>query len=524
MVADLLRLRLALWRGAFRRDAWRVVAAVVGTLWGLWMVGAGVVALVVLRGQGVETAATAVVLGGSAVVIGWALVPLVAFGLDPSLDPSRFATLSVPVRDLVVGLLLAGLLGVPGLLTALLALATVVTWSRGAGVALLALVAALVGLATAMAASRLVAALAAGALGSRRAREAATGAITLLLVLLGPAVLGVESLLQDAGGVRRAAVVLGWTPAGLAWAAPADAARGAWGLAAARLLLSLVALALVLLAWAAVLRRQLTAPRAAGGGRARARDGGADVLDRLPSGPRWAVAVRCLRYWRRDPRYGLAAGTSVLVPAALALVAWTGDMPAGVLQASGLVLALLVGISLHNDVAADGTAFWTHVATGVRGLDDRWGRTVACLVWAAPLVALVTVVTTVVPGDGRRLPGLLAGALGLLAAGLAVSAVASAVRPYPVQAAGENPFSQPSGAAVPAAVAQALCSSATVLLALPALVLGLLGALWLPWLGWVALAVAVVLGGVELQVGVVQGGRLLDRRAPELLAAVRRDR
>lgn len=97
------------------------------------------------------------------------------------------------------------------------------------------------------------------------------------------------------------------------------------------------------------------------------------------------------------------------------------------------------------------------------------------------------------------------------------------MRPYPAQAAGDSPFSQPSGAAIPGALAQLLTTAATGVLALPAVVLALASALW-PWCGALALAVGAGLGALVLREGVRRGGALLDRRAPELLAAVRRDR
>ena len=64
-------------------------------------------------------------------VLGWWLVPLVATGVDSTLDPQRFVTYAVPQRQLLTGLALAGVVGVPGLVTALLRLGTVVPWSRG---------------------------------------------------------------------------------------------------------------------------------------------------------------------------------------------------------------------------------------------------------------------------------------------------------------------------------------------------------------------------------------------------------
>ena len=47
-----------------------------------------------------------------------------------TLDPARFTTFAVPMPQLLAGLALGGLIGIPGLATALVALATVGTWSR----------------------------------------------------------------------------------------------------------------------------------------------------------------------------------------------------------------------------------------------------------------------------------------------------------------------------------------------------------------------------------------------------------
>ena len=60
----------------------------------------------------------------------------------------------------------------------------------------------------------------------------------------------------------------------------------------------------------------------------------------------------------------------------------------------------------------------------------------------------------------------------------------------------------------------------TTLAGLAPLALLIGGLLWRPWLGWVALPVGVLVGVVVLRVGIVRGGRLLDRRWPEVLLAV----
>ena len=61
--------------------------------------------------------------------------------------------------------------------------------------------------------------------------------------------------------IGSAAAVLGWTPLGLAWAAPADVAAGALGTGLVRLALAVLVLALLLGLWDVLLRRALENPR-----------------------------------------------------------------------------------------------------------------------------------------------------------------------------------------------------------------------------------------------------------------------
>ncbi|MEJ5944875.1 hypothetical protein WDZ17_06145 [Pseudokineococcus basanitobsidens] len=545
MVGELVALRLALWRAALRRDTWRVVVLVVGGLYGLGLAAGVLVGLAALPGAPPGVARGVVVVAGAVLVLGWVVVPLVAFGADPSLDPARFATLPVRPRPLATGLLVAALVGVPGALSLLVGAGTALAWApRQDGVAavvtgLLAVVGGVVGVLTAVAAGRLATTAAAGLLSGRRAREVSAVVGVLALAMLGPALasggVAVPALAEPSSAVTTVVDVLAWTPPGLAWAVPADAAAGAWGTAVVRLLLAAAVLVLLVLAWAAVLGRRLTAPRPRPGGRGSGRAAparpSAGLVARLPEGVRWAVAHRCLTSWRRDPRYVVNAAGSLAVPAVLVASTALGTLPDGVLWALGPLVALVLGTVLHDDVAYDGPAFWTHLAAGVRGVEDRAGRAGALLVLALPLVLLVTVLGVVLATRGAppgadaagRLAAVAGVAVALLLAGTAASSVVSAVRPYPVQAAGENPFSQPSGAAVPAFVAQTLCLLATALLALPAVVAGVLAAVLAPALGPLALLAAVVLGALELREGVRRGGALVDRRGPELLAAVRRD-
>ena len=130
MVAHLLRLKLTLLRNSVRRSPWQLVGLGIGALYALGIVAVCVAGLFVLRGVEIELAQTVVVLGGATALLGWAVIPVAVSAADMTLDPARFTTFAVPMPQLLAGLALGGLIGIPGLATSLVALATVGTWSR----------------------------------------------------------------------------------------------------------------------------------------------------------------------------------------------------------------------------------------------------------------------------------------------------------------------------------------------------------------------------------------------------------
>lgn len=114
MVAHLLRLKLALLLNGFRRSVWQLVGFVFAVLYGLGIAALVVAGMVAVGTQDVELQRTVTVLIGSALVVGWWFVPLIAFGVDATLDPERFATYPIPRRTLVLGLAASALVGIPG--------------------------------------------------------------------------------------------------------------------------------------------------------------------------------------------------------------------------------------------------------------------------------------------------------------------------------------------------------------------------------------------------------------------------
>ena len=528
MVATVVRLRARILRHTLARETWRLVVLIAGALWALSMLPSVAGGMVWLSGQPAEVAHDVLVVGGALLVVGWTVVPVLIPGLDDALEIDRFATFGVPVRRLVPGLLAASFLGVPTLFTTLVCFAPVLAWSGHAPAgALTAAVAAPLALAPCLLGARLSTGLMARLLGSRRSRE--LGAVGGLLVVgavvpgvVAVGALGIEGALER---VPAVATVLGWTPLGLAWAAPAAVVQGDVAGGVLRLVLAAGWAVVGVLAWMLLLRRALVSPPARGGEVRRRADSvlpARDLVGRPGLVAARAVSRRALRYWGSDPRYVNALLGAVVAPVAIVLlVATVVDAPAAVALSMGPLMAGSVGWGRHNDVAYDGSAFWMHVSARVPGWADRLGRAAATLTWGLPLTVVVSLAGAWVAGRPDLGAAAVGAALGVLGAGLGVSAVFSTVLPYPVAEAGASPFVTPSGSVGASMVAQVVTSAATAALSLPVLVAYGATLWWNPALAPVTLVLGVLGGAGVLLGGVRVGGRIFDGRSPRVLARLR---
>ena len=130
MVALLVRLKLTLLRNSLKRSVWRTVGLVIGMLYGLAVVAGVIAGLIALRWGSLTLTADITVTAYAALTLGWLLMSLLVFGVDETVDPARFALLPVRARELLPGLLVCGLVGVPGAATVLISLGLIVTWAR----------------------------------------------------------------------------------------------------------------------------------------------------------------------------------------------------------------------------------------------------------------------------------------------------------------------------------------------------------------------------------------------------------
>lgn len=521
MVAHLLRLKLILLRNSLKRSTAQLVGVILGGLYGLGILVSVVAGLVFLNLAEVELIRTVLVIGGSATVLGWIVIPIAASGIDMTLDPARFVTFAIPMRSLLTGLVLGGLLGIPGVVTLIAALAQVASWIRHPAAAMAALVCGLLAVLLCVVASRLVTTAVASMTSSRRFKDVRGIVAFIPLIFLGPIIGGIAAGFQSSPGFASTlADVLAWTPLGAFWAVPADIARGDAGLAVAKFLIGVVTLLLFLVLWSRSLGNALvTPPYNAVAQRAGGKLG---WFSRFPASPAGAVAARALTYWVRDPRY---SASLIMIPFLALLLFFIGGGSTGPLLFVGPVTAFLLAWAISADISYDNTAFSLHLATGVSGRDDRVGRAVALLVFGVPATLVFTVAPLLILGRMDALPVMLGLAFGLLLTGTGLSSLVSARYTYNVPLPGESAFKTPPGTNFLMFTVQFIGWVVMLLLALPEIILTIAffvtgNALF----GWLTLLVGLVLGAILLVVGIRTGGRWYDRRAPELLLTLTANR
>lgn len=537
MVANFVQLKLTLMRNVFRRSIWQTIGFCVAAFSAL----SAVVTVVTLAfwGGGQDLALTGQILTvtGAALMLCWWILPVLFFGVDATLDAQRFAMYPIPRRTLLAGLAAAGLCSVPGFATALALLGVALAWWRNPLALVAALVGALAGTALCIVGSRTITTLAAPWLESRRAREVLSIVAFLLIMAISPAINWFAALAEQAenagdgafgaalrDGLGAAANWLGWTPFGAPWALASAVAEHQWLAALARLLVLVGTLALATLAWSWALRRELE--RSGRVSAATKQVSGLGFFDRFSATPTGAVAARSATYWVRDPRYGIGLIAVVMMPLILYFTSRLGDGEAApVVLMIGPFVGWMLGFSLANDVSTDDTAFALHLATGVPGRADRWGRLLPVLIIGVPAVTLLAVFSVWTNGRWDWLPPILGLSLALLMSSLGVASATSARWLYPTVKPGGSPLRQPQGSTGASMVAQSVslglsAVAAAIPTALTVAALLTHGAAALV-LGWLALVVGIAVGLGVLVYGVRWGGRILERRGPEILQQIR---
>ena len=518
MVAQFLRLKLTILGNTFRRSPVQLLGMLIALLYGVGLALLAAGGLVTLRLAGPEIARTIVLVFGTLVVLGFALLPL-AFGVDDPIDSRRFSLYGIATNRLAASLAVAALISVPAIVVAIFSVAQVVTWARDPLSTLLALLVAPLIVATCVLAARVSSAFASLYLTARRAREVVGVLLITVVVALAQVIAVIASIDWGSRGLpimRRVAAIVAWTPFGAVWGVPADAAIGRTDQAVAKLVIAVAVVVVLWLAWRALVARMLVTPMREATAR---RYSGLGWFDVMPDNAGGVIAARSLSYWGRDARYRVTLGVIPIVPIIMVAALLIGGVPPEIITWLPVpVMCLFLGWTIHNDLAHDSTAFWIHVAANTPGIADRWGRTVPPLLLGAPLVLIGSIVSCAVASNWAALPGLIGLSAGVLLIGLGISSFMSAAFPYPAVRPGDSPFAQPQAAGTAGSVVQSLSFAGTAILVGPLIYLVFLGETVASQWHFVALAVGLATGVLALIAGVVAGGRRVSHRGPELLA------
>jgi ABC-2 type transport system permease protein len=529
-VRHFVRLKLRLIGNGLRGRPGRIVFFVIGILFGAVLAGSGFLSLL---GSGAVDSGTGLVLAtyiGGALVLGWLLLPVLFFGVDETLDPARFALFPLPRRTLGVGMLAAACVGIPAIATmvALLGLAASGAIRAGVAGAVAGLAGAVLGLLLCVVLSRAVTSALAAMLRSRRVRELTAVILAVLSASIAPLNLLLNSTAGHAslGPALRVARILDWTPLAAAFVTPYDLAAGRPLLAVARLAMVAATVVLLLWWWSHTLESAMLGGSSGGSAGGGALRGGAvaALVPRLvrPARPGVLAAIvgRELRYWWRDPRrrsglISIMVGGAVM-PIALTL-AGARRGGAGFPLPLAIALSCAVGAAiLANQFGFDGSAYSVHLLAGVPGRTDLRARAAALSVILVPVLLVLTVVVGLFAHAGGALVPTLGTMGATFGASLAGASVISVLTAYPVPDS-RNALAVNSGSGS----AKGFLAFAGMLIALVIASPVLIASVLLPggW-SWLVAPVGVAWGTGAVSVATYIAGDVLQRRGPELLAAV----
>ena len=520
-VRPFVRLKIRLIANGLRGRPARVAMFVVGVVFSGFFAVAGYAIFAIPGVAGDERAAGILLpLGGAAIVVGWLFLPLIFFGVDESLDPARFALLPLRRRTLIKGISAAALAGLPAVATlvATAGMAQTAGELGGPFAALGELAGIACGLLLCVAVSRSVTSAFATALRSRRSRDLAAILFALTAAAVGPlqlvALAGAER--ADWDTVATIADVIGWTPLGAPYSIGLDIAAGRAWTAPLKLLIALVAIGGLLWWWSTTLENAMLGTAAEGGRRATKTDRtpvGLLLFHRLPRTRFGALVAREVRYWWRETRR--RAGLITFSMAGLFL-------PVSLTISSGspgsmvIFVGSLAAIALANQFGFDGSAYAANITAGVPGRVEINSRAVAHAIYTVPLFVAVAVLVGALSANPGRIPS----TFGLLIAAYGVGL--GLVLPLSVRAAyalpnSTNPFAMSSGGGPAKGLLAFAVLFGAVIVSLPLQIVALvLSTVWL----WIGLPVGIAYGVAAYLIGSGVAADLLDRRAPEVLAAV----
>lgn len=495
----------------------------------------------------------------------WIILPLLEFNGNEGLNVSKLSLFPLTRWELMASLIFSTLLDIPMFGLVLMFLAVILGWAISLPMVFLSIITMLIFYVQVVAASQLVLALLMRTLQSRRYRD-----LSIIIIVIFSSSCGLLSqfigrfVSAESGGNSLNALqntssltYLQWLPPGMAARAIQEGSHGNWGLSVAWL----VALALVsfifLYLWQVVIMRSLSSSEGGGSVRVRRsrRPAAVDVsvgaaagvapstqlnlLERLFSPIVVAIAVKDLKYFRRDPQLMALIFQSLFSAVILLALPIINSRSTSlysslatsrymVLYVPLVVLFSMTTFSL-NSLGMERQGLGTLLLFPIQPKKILWGKNLAVLTIGLVEICLFTLIVCILTNGWSFFPLAFFGGLAGIAVVLGCGNFTSVIAPQRMRtmqrgfaATGASSGGSQVGC-LRAVIAFAMLAVSIVLLIPVAVALVLPIILNAQWIYVISVPLALIYGLAFHQiVSRVVAPRILNR-APEILAIVSRE-
>lgn len=542
MIFTMVRLRWALTFSVMRKSSWQKIGFGIVIVFGLaiicalgfagWQTGKYINPGMLADAKNWQEFQLAPIMVASIVSIFTLFINLFMLGSDTTLKSRSFALYGIPYVKQQAGMLLGSLFGAFSIsCTIALALWSLAYRSFGIVPVLVSVIAAPLYVATIVSLSKMLIELLDTILINKRSRNIFYFVIFVAYMLF-VASMNTHSPSQIVISLGTSfCAVSAFTPLSAAMALPLDAINGNWLALVIRFLICVVTIAACFAI--SVFCAKLEPKLLRGEQKTVVKAKGIGLFAAVPDNIVGAIIARIISVMRRDMRQLFLLITPLFMLVVAGGTSFNAKGFGSIAQDIGvsgwmIYAAMIMGMVVGNNIAYDGTAFTMHAIIGVKGLHDRLAHaivwSVICAVYFAILGIGVYAFLFFVANVQQNMNAVMFQTLspiGVAFATIGIGLISSCIAMYPV-ASIEKPFSRPQGSAGGRSFAAIGFSLLSVVCMIPSIAAVIAFVVINTNLLWIACILFVVNGLIVLAVGVIIGGKVMDKRMIRIVENLRR--
>ena len=542
MIVTMVRLRWALTFSVMRKSTWQKIGFGIVIVFGLaiicalgfagWEAGKYLNPGMIADTKNWQEFQLIPIMVASIVSIFTLFINLFMLGSDTTLKSRSFALYGIPCVKQQAGMLLGSLFGALSVsCTIALALWSLAYRNFGIVPVLVSVIAAPLYVATIVSLSKMLIELLDTILINKRSRNIFYFAIFVVYMIF---VSSMNTHSSTPNGVwfgSSFCAVSAFTPLSAAMALPLDAINGNYLALVIRFLICVVTIAACFAI--SVFCAKLEPKLLRGEQKTVVKTKGIGLFAAVPDNIVGAIIARIISVMRRDMRQLFLLLTPLFILIVAGGTSFNAKGFGSIAQDIGvsswlMYSGLLMGMVVGNNIAYDGTAFTMHAIIGVKGLYDRLAHaivwSVICAVYFAILGIGVYAFLFFVANVHQNMNAVMFQTLspiGVAFATIGIGLISSCIAMYPV-ASIEKPFSRPQGSAGARSFAPIGFSLLSAVCMIPSIALAMAFLAINANLLWIASIMFVVNGAIVLAVGVILGGKVMDKRMIRIVENLRR--